>query len=51
MGAIPVHTPIVLRPSPKQILTSFLPLLSCPGGHVTVYVACVPNKYGEVFGK
>ncbi len=51
MGAVPVHAPTAVRPSPTQILTSFPPLLSCPGGHETVYVACVPDKYGKVFGE
>ncbi len=51
MGAVPVHIPTALCPSLKQILTSSPPLLSCPGGHVIVYIACDPNKYGEVFGE
>ncbi len=48
MGAVPVHIPTAVCPSPKQVLTSFPPLLSCPGGHVTVYVACDPSKFGKV---
>ncbi len=51
MGAVPVHAPTILLPSPKQFLTSFPPLLSCPAGHVIVYLALVPIKCGEVFGE
>ncbi len=48
VGAVPLHTPTALLPSPVQILTSSPPSLSMPSGQLMVYIARVPTEKGGV---
>ncbi len=49
VGAVPLHTPTALRPSPViQILTLSPPFLSMPSGQLMVYNARVPKGKGEL---